>query len=50
MGEVVRPEFYPLGQAVRDRLAAALDFDRELSNPNAGESAKKLCRMIEENM
>ena len=42
-------DYIRLDKPSEDRLAAALEFDRELSNPNAGESAKKLWAFLTEN-
>ncbi|MBQ3859587.1 MAG: hypothetical protein II779_03595, partial [Clostridia bacterium] len=42
-------DYIRLDKPSEDRLAAALGFDRELSNPNAGESAKKLWAFLTEN-
>ena len=42
-------DYIRLDKPSGDRLAAALEFDRELSNPNAGESAKKLWAFLTEN-
>ncbi|MBR4206476.1 MAG: hypothetical protein IKQ92_13470 [Clostridia bacterium] len=42
-------DYIRLDKPSEDRLAAALAFDRELSNPNAGDSAKKLWAFLTEN-
>ena len=42
-------DYIRLDKPSEDRLAAALGFDRELSNPNAGESTEKLWAFLTEN-